>query len=69
MRSFSRTLAQWNLRLVASTTLSAAWLVILAAFAYAATSKTPPAYTIAAAVVLIGIAGTGFLYAWREPGA
>ena len=69
MRSFSRTLARWNLRLVAAITLAAAWLFILAAFAYSAATTTPPASTIAAAAVLLGIAGTGFMYAWREPGA
>jgi len=68
MRSFSRTLAGWDLRLVAATTLAAGWLIVLAAFAYGAVSASPSLKTLGAAVLLLGIAATGFLYAWREPG-
>ena len=69
MRRYSRVLARWDLRLVGSLTLAGAWLVVLASFVYDAASATPPPETIVAAVVLLGIAITGILYAWREPGA
>ena len=68
MRRMSRTLAGWDLRLVGSLTLAAAWLVVLASFAYEAASDTPPLKTVGAAVLLLGIAITGILYAWRQPG-
>ena len=40
-------------------------LVILAAYAYALTSVDPTRGGVAATVGLVGIAGTGLLYAWR----
>ena len=62
-------LGRWDMRMVASVTLGAAWLVVLASFAYEAASATPPLKAVGAAVLLLGIAITGILYAWREPGA
>jgi len=52
----------------AGATLALAWLIIVVAFAYAATSVQPDYKTIGAAVFALGIAAACFLYAWREPG-
>jgi hypothetical protein len=40
-------------------------LLILAAYGYAMTSVSPTPGGLAAAAGLVGIAGTGLLYAWR----
>jgi len=53
---------------VAGATLAFAWVIILVAFAYAATSVQPDDKSIGAAVFALGIAAACFLYAWREPG-
>jgi len=53
---------------VAAGAATLAFAGLLAAFAFAATSVEPPVETILAAVALVGIAGCGFLYAWRDPG-
>jgi hypothetical protein len=53
---------------VAGATLALAWLIILVAFAYAATTVQPDYTSIGAVVFAFGIAAAGFLYAWREPG-
>jgi hypothetical protein len=52
---------------VAGATLAVAWLIILVAFAYAATTLQPDYKSIGAAVFALGIAAACFLYAWREP--
>ncbi len=53
---------------VAGATLASAWLVVLVAFAYGATSVQPDYKSIGAAVLALGVAAACFLYAWREPG-
>ncbi len=45
--------------------LVVALLAILAAYGYALTTTPVTAPGIVAAVALVGIAGTGLLYAWR----
>ena len=40
-------------------------LLILAAYGYALTSVSPTPGGLAAAAGVVGIAGTGLLYAWR----
>ena len=40
-------------------------LLILAAYGYAMTSVSPTPGGLAAAAGLVGIVGTGLLYAWR----
>ena len=45
--------------------LVVALLAILAAYGYALTTTTATADGVVAAIVLVGIAGTGLLYAWR----
>jgi len=52
---------------VAGGTIALAWLTILAAFAYAATSVQPDYKSVGAAVFAFGIAAACFLYAVREP--
>lgn len=59
---------RWSTFRVAAATLAVAWLIVLVAFAYAATSVLPDAKTIGAAVFALGIAAASFMYAWREPG-
>jgi len=53
---------------VAGATLALAWLIVLVAFAYGATSVQPDYKSIGAAVLALGVAAACFLYAWREPG-
>ena len=62
-----RPLRRWGLFRVAGATLALAWLIILVAFVYAATSVQPDYKSIGAAVFALGIAAASFLYAWREP--
>jgi hypothetical protein len=68
MVQFSRALRRWSLFRVGGATIAVAWLVVLAAFAYGATSTTPDLKTAGAAVFALGIAAACILYAWREPG-
>ncbi len=42
-----------------------ALLLILAAYGYAAYTVQPTLGAVVAAVALVGIAGSGLLYAWR----
>jgi hypothetical protein len=68
MPQFSRALRRLGHLRVAGATLAVAWLIILVAFAYAATTVQPDYKSIGAAVFALGIAAACFLYAWREPG-
>ena len=68
MRQLSRGLGRWSLFRVAGATLGLAWLMVLAAFVYAATIGQPDYKSVGAAVFALGIAAGCFLYAWREPG-
>jgi len=63
VRPFSR----WGHFRVAGGALALAWVIILGAFAYGATSVQPDYKSIGAAVFALGIAAACFLYAWREP--
>jgi len=65
MQQFSR---RWSLFRVAGATLAMAWLIVLVAFGYAATTVQPDVKSIGAALFVLGIAAAGFRYAWREPG-
>jgi hypothetical protein len=53
---------------IAAATLGLAWIVVLAAFAYAAYSINPTPSSLVAVASALLIAAGGFLYAWREPG-
>ena len=50
---------------LAAAALALPLLVILAAYGYALTSVNPTPGGVTAAAALVGIAGTGLLYAWR----
>jgi len=69
MRQLSRLLRRWSLLRVAAVTLGAAWLLVLAAYVYYAANVSPSASSIVAASVLLLIAASSFMYAWREPAA
>jgi hypothetical protein len=53
---------------IAAATVGGAWLIVLAAFVYAASSVQPGGAGIVAALAALLIGGTAILYAWREPG-
>jgi hypothetical protein len=65
MRQLRRALAGWEPIRVAAVFLGLALLLLLAAYGYAAVTAQPTPGTVAAAVGLVGIAGSGLLYAWR----
>jgi hypothetical protein len=65
MSTLSRALRRWDPIRVAAAFLGVAILVLLAAYGFAAYNVQPTIGTIAAAVALAGIAGSGLLYAWR----
>jgi len=50
---------------MAATSLGVALLVVLAAYAYAVATGPAVVGGVVTAVALVGIAGTGLLYAWR----
>ena len=50
---------------MAAAALAVPLILILAAYAYALTVSTVIAAGVVAAAALVGIAGTGLLYAWR----
>lgn len=68
MRQLSRGLGRWSLFQALGATLALAWVIVLIAFAYAATSVQPDVKGVVAAVFALGIAAACFMYAWREPG-
>jgi uncharacterized membrane-anchored protein len=68
MDQFSRRLRRWDLLRIAFVTLAAVWVIVVAAFVFAASSVQPSLSGIVAAAAALLIAATGFLYAWREPG-
>jgi hypothetical protein len=59
---------RWDLVQVGAVTLGLAWLGLLGAFAYAATTQKPTTAGLAAAASALLIGGAAILYAWREPG-
>jgi hypothetical protein len=69
MRQFSRLLRRRTLFEAFAITLAAAWIVVLAAYAYYALASKPAAGGLAAAGIVLLIAIASFLYAWREPEA
>jgi hypothetical protein len=50
---------------MAAAALGVALFLVLAAYAYALTLSTPTLGGVVSAAALVGIAGTGLLYAWR----
>jgi len=65
MATLSRALRRWDPIRVAAAVLSLAILLLLAAYGYAAVTVQPTLSALAPAAALVGIAGSGLLYAWR----
>ena len=65
MSTLSRALRRWDPIRVAAVFLGLALLLLLAAYGFAATTINPTPGAIAAVVAVVGIAGSGLLYAWR----
>ena len=68
MRQLSRLLRRRTLFEASAITLGVAWSLVLGAYAYHAIQSGAEVAGIAAAAILLLIAATSFLYAWREPG-
>jgi len=68
MSVLSRPLRRWQPMRVAAAVLGLAWVMLIAAFAYAASTVTPDTSSIVAAAAGVAIAGAGFLYAWPDSG-
>jgi hypothetical protein len=68
MAALSRALARWDPLRVAVAALGLALLLLLAAYGFSVTVAKVTPGAIVSAVALVGIAGSGLLYAWR-PGA
>src|SRR5258706_12462711 len=68
MTALSRALARWDPVRVAAAGLALMVLLLLAAYGYSLTASQATPGAVVSAVALVGIAGSGLLYAWR-PGA
>jgi hypothetical protein len=68
MTALSRALARWDLLRVAVAALGLALLLLPAAYGFSLTAAKVTPGAVISAVALVGIAGSGLLYAWR-PGA
>jgi len=65
MTALSRALARWDPIRVAAAALGLALLALVAAYGVSlASSQVTPGAAVSA-VALVGIAGSGLLYAWR----
>lgn len=67
MPSLSRRLARLDAARVVAGALAVAWIAMLSAYVFAASTTQFSAGAVAAAVSALAIAAGGFLYAWREP--
>ena len=65
MAILSRALRRWDPIRVAAIFLGLAVLLLPEAYIFASTTTNPTPGAVAAAVALVGIAGSGLLYAWR----
>jgi hypothetical protein len=68
MAALSRALGRWDPLRVAAAALGLALLLLLAAYGFSLTVAQATPGAVVSAVALVGIAGSGLLYAWR-PGA
>jgi hypothetical protein len=68
MRTLSRSLQRWDPMRVAAAALGLAFAVLLASYAVGAATAQPTLEGAVSAIVLLAIAASGLLYAWR-PGA
>ena len=60
MVRLSRALRRWSPFGVATGVLAVAWLAVVAGFAYGAVTVRPDLKSVAAAAVVVGIAGAAF---------
>jgi hypothetical protein len=65
MTALSRALAHWDTIRVAAAALALALLLMLGAYAFSLTAAQATPGAVVSAVALVGIAGSGLLYAWR----
>ena len=65
MAALSRALARWDLLRVAAAALGLAFLLLVAAYGVSLTVAQVTPGAVVSAVALVGIAGSGLLYAWR----
>jgi hypothetical protein len=65
MNALSRSLARRDPLRVAAAVLGLAGVLLLAAYAFGLTASPVTVGGVVAAVALVGIAGSGLLYAWR----
>lgn len=65
MRTFSRRATRFDAVRTAALFITACTVLAVAAYGFAAVYSTPTPAALVAAVVALGIAGSGLLYAWR----
>jgi hypothetical protein len=65
MAALSRALARWDPIRVATAALGIAVLLLAAAYGFSLTAGAVTLGAVVSAVALVGIAGSGLLYAWR----
>jgi hypothetical protein len=65
MNALSRALARWDPLRVAAAGLGLAILLLVAAYGFSLTVVSVTLGAVVSAVALVGIAGSGLLYAWR----
>jgi hypothetical protein len=65
MRTFSRRVTRFDAVRTAALFLGACAVLGVAAYGFAAVYSTPTPGGLVAAVVALGVAGSGLLYAWR----
>src|SRR3989442_16025188 len=68
MSVLSRPLRRWQPMRVAAAVLGLAWAMLIAAFAYAASTVTPDPSRLLAAAPPVAISGARLLYAWPGSG-
>jgi hypothetical protein len=68
MAALSRALARWDLLRVAAAASGLALLLLVAAYGVSLTVAPVTQGAAVSVIALVGIAGSGLLYAWR-PGA
>jgi hypothetical protein len=65
MAALSRALARWDPLRVAAAALGLAVLLLVAAYGVSLTVAQATPGAVVSVVALVGIAGSGLLYAWR----
>jgi hypothetical protein len=65
MTALSRSLARWDPIRVACAALGVAMLLLVAAYGVSLTASDATPGAVVSAVALVGIVGSGLLYAWR----